>query len=910
MIGHNDATLAQIRAANPKSSTWVSANAGSGKTRVLTDRVARLLLAETPPQKILCLTYTKAAASHMQIQLFERLGKWAMLPDAELRASLTDLGEEADKITPQGLRMARTLFARALETPGGLKIQTIHSFCAALLRRFPLEAGVSPQFQEMDERSDRKLRADILESLADQDDPLAFDAMAAHLSGDDVDNLASEVAKQRDAFVPVRSKADIWRAFGLADGFSEQDYLAQVFPDWAAEVLADLGKALLTGSTLDLNAAAKLAKLDLDNLNLQAAEIVEEVFVFANDKKSANSAKLKTFPTGPTRKAFPDLTEAVQTLMLGFEAAKPLRQGLKAAQKCLALHQFATAFLPEYAARKQAHGWLDFDDLILKARALLTESGMAQWVLFKMDGGIDHILVDEAQDTSPAQWAVISTLAEEFSTGFGARDVERTIFVVGDEKQSIYSFQGADPHAIDEMRQHFSTRLQAAGSTLEPHELAFSFRSSPTILRLVDQVMQSAKSDLSGTVTHRAFHGKLPGRVDLWPFLEKPEKEERPEWFDPVDAPGADNPALILAGKIAEAIKKILDDETTISTTRGDRRVQPGDFLILVQRRSALFHEMIKALKNANLPVAGADRLRVGAELAVRDLTAVLAFLATPEDDLSLACALRSPLLGFSENDLYHLAYGRKGWLWAILRDRAADYPGTLQLLNDLRDQTDFLRPYELLERILTRHKGRENLIARLGHEAEEGIDALLAQAMEYERMEAPSLTGFLGWMSTDDSDIKRQMDAKSRQIRVMTVHGAKGLESPIVILPDTAHSNLQLRNNLLMVPDALVSWKLPESDAPAPMLAAIEAAKTDAAEERLRLLYVAMTRAENWLIICGAGDRGKELQSWYNRMEQAVGELPSVAHAFPTGQGKRYEAGNLAANPKRCGSDRPTCGD
>lgn len=893
MTPANDATIAQVQAADPGFSTWVSANAGSGKTRVLTDRVARLLLRETPPQRILCLTYTKAAASHMQIQLFERLGKWAMLPDAELRHSLSELGESAKALSSEDLRRARTLFARALETPGGLKIQTIHSFCAALLRRFPVEAGVSPQFQEMDERSGRNLRADILEALADQPDHAAFDGMAAYLSGDNTDKFVQEIAKQRDAFAAPFSKADIWREFGLAQGYGVADYLAQVFPDWTAEVLPDLQKALATGSPNDQKAAVKLAQLDFSRLNLDTAEFLEEMFVFGNTTKQPNTAKLKSFPTKDTRKAYPDLMQAIDHLMLGFEAAKSTRQALAAAQRTVALHQFANAFLPEYAKRKQAQGWLDFDDLILRARALLTESGMAQWVLFKMDGGIDHILVDEAQDTSPEQWAVIAKLAEEFSVGLGARDVERTLFVVGDEKQSIYSFQGADPQAFDRMRLHFDQRLKDADSLLQRKELLFSFRSSSVILRLVDQVMIDVQTDLATTVTHRAFHADLPGRVDLWPFLGKPEKPEKPLWHDPVDTPSLNDPGLVLAREIAAQIKGILAAKTAIPTTKGVRQVQPGDFLILVQRRSQLFHHIIRALKAAELPVAGADRLRVGAELAVRDLTAVLSFLTTPEDDLSLANALRSPLLGFSERDIFRIAHGRKGWLWATLRGLEAEFPSALAMLHDLRDQADFLRPYELLERVLTKHHGRENLIARLGREAEEGIDALLMQALDYESVEPPSLTGFLGWMSTDDSDVKRQMDAKSPQIRVMTVHGAKGLESPIVILPDTAIRNLPRSAAVMKLESGLAAWNLPEAEAPEIMLTAIEAQKTAQLEERMRLLYVAMTRAENWLIVCGAGEPGKDLDSWYNRIEAAMAATPATSFEFPAGRGKRFESAN-----------------
>jgi len=877
MTIQHPATRAQNRAADPDNSTWVSANAGSGKTRVLTDRVARLLLQNVPPQKILCLTYTKAAASHMQNQLFRRLGEWSMLPDLALAERLAALGEGDEGETPQPsvLRHARTLFARALETPGGLKIQTIHSFCAALLRRFPLEAGVSPQFKEMDDRSGKLLRADVLDTLATGSGQPAFDGMAAYLSGDNPDRLMIEIIRQRDGFTPTLGASEIWTQLGLPAGYDARQYLSQVLPDWAADVLGDLEIALRTGKPTDHKNADILAALDLDTPTMETAIALETMFVFDSNptKKSPDMAKT-TFPTKDVRNAHPDLMEAVWHLMEGFQNEKARRLALLSAQKTFVLQRFAQIFLPEFDRRKRLHGWLDFDDLILKARALLSDSSMAQWVLFKLDGGIDHILVDEAQDTSPAQWAVIARLAEEFSTGASAREINRTLFVVGDEKQSIYSFQGADPNAFGQMRAHFDTRLAEAGSSLMKHDLLFSFRSSTAILRLVDHILQDPGSGFSSAVTHRAFYDALPGRVDLWPFLPNPEKVEKGQWFDPVDAPVPDDPSLALAGQIADAIGHILDSDEALPTSDGARKINAGDFLILVQRRSDLFHAIIKALKDRNLPVAGADRLKVGGELAVRDLAALLSFIATPEDDFSLAAAMRSPLLGLSEGDLFTLAQGRKGYLWVSLRAFKGVFPEVFDMVNDLMAQADFLRPYELLDRILTRHNGREHLVARLGHEAEDGIDAMLSQALQYEQVEPPSLTGFLAWMATDETDIKRQIDTASAEIRVMTVHGAKGLESPIVILPDTAKRKPPTVAEILRLPSGVAVWKGKRDDSPPPLRALMDKQIAMQEAERMRLLYVAITRAENWLIVCGAGDPGKEKESWYSHMALALADI------------------------------------
>lgn len=897
MKQQNDATIAQIQAARPTVSIWVSANAGSGKTRVLTDRVARLLLRGTEPQRILCLTYTKAAASHMQNQLFKRLGKWAMLNDTDLTEALASLGEAADPPTTDQLRNARTLFARALETPGGLKIQTIHSFCASLLRRFPLESGVSPQFQEMDDRSGKRLRAEILEDLAQGHTQPAFDAMAFHLSGENTDGLVQEIARNREQFDPVHNRDDIWHKFGLPAGFTHSDLLAEALPGWIADVLPDLQSALLTGLATDIKNAGKLAQLDISSRSLTTLKALESMFVFGSSKKlkNPNAAKTGSFPTKALRESMPDLMEAVEQLMQLIEDGRRNRLRLAAAEKTAALHLFAQAFLPEYSRRKQLRGWLDFDDLILKARDLLTDGATAQWVLFRLDGGIDHILVDEAQDTSPTQWDVITRLTEEFTTGIGARaNVQRTIFVVGDEKQSIYSFQGADPAAFSRMRDHFTTHLQQIKQNLERQALLFSFRSAEPILQVVDAVLQAdERQDLADSTLHRAFHTDLPGRVDLWPFLEKTESEQENEWFDPVDMPAPDDPARQLAGQIADHIRQLLDANQPLHRNDGPKMITAGDFLILVQRRSSLFHETIKALKEREIPVAGADRLKIGGELAVRDLLAILAFMALPEDDLSLACALRSPLLGQSEAQLYNLAQGRKASLWQSLRQMADQHSDIWDILNNLLNQVDFLRPFELLEHILTHHNGRINLIARLGPEAEDGIDALLAEALRYEQIEAPTLTGFLGWMETGEVEIKRQMDTNSDQVRVMTVHGAKGLESPIVILPDTGKRTMWDRSLLAKLETGITAWKTSADDSPQEVTAAQQTQNDLQGAENQRLLYVALSRAENWLIICGAGDRGKGAESWYDQVDRALDTMGALPALFSSGPGKRLQSEN-----------------
>ncbi len=894
MIPLHPASLAQIIAARPDRSTWLSANAGSGKTRVLTNRVARLLLDGVNPQHILCLTYTKAAASEMQIRLFDTLGTWAMMPDGALADALGGLGHDGET-GPDMLRRARRLFAQAIETPGGLRIQTIHAFCASLLRRFPLEAGVTPDFAEIDDQTARLLRAEIVEEIASGPEAPVLSALARHHADESLDALAQDILSRQADFAAAPDDAALCALLDQPGGLSRDSIAARVFLGSEGALLDRLLPVLRTSSPNDVKAAEKLATLA--TLDFDALPVLEGVFLTGAGAKAPYSAKIGSFPTKAAREALAPVMDQIEQWMARVETAREARLARLTVERTRALHDFAQVFIRLYSGVKQRRGLLDFDDLILRARDLLTDPSVAAWVLYRLDGGIDHILVDEAQDTSPVQWQVIERLAQEFTSGAGARaDVRRTLFVVGDRKQSIYSFQGADAREFDRMRHEFGLRLDATGPPLQERRLDYSFRSSPAILRAVDTCLSGAEeSGFAPDQSHIAFFDTLPGRVDLWPPVAKPESAEPPPWHHPVDIPAETDPAVILARHIADHIRALLDARTAIpdrDAPGGARLMRAGDVLILVRSRSRLFHEIIRACKSADLPVAGADRLKVGGELAVRDLAALLSFLATGDDDLALATALRSPLFGLTEAQLFDLAAHRgPRTLWTALHAARAAHPETLAILDDLRDHADFLRPYDLIERMLTRHDGRRRLLARLGPEAEDGIDALLAQAMAYEGRAVSSLTGFLVWMETDEMEIKRQMDSAGDRIRVMTVHGAKGLEAPVVILPQANQWKAPPAPTIVRH-RGTPFWRGNKDEMPEALSAAVEDGRAAQLAERDRLLYVAMTRAEKWLIVAAAGDLGSDGAAWHDRIREGLATAGANPHAFPTGDGLRLEAG------------------
>ena len=861
---HDAATQRQIEAADPTANTWLSANAGSGKTRVLTNRVARLLLTGVSPQNILCLTYTKAAASEMQNRLFGTLGEWAMKPAAALRAELEKLGVEETG----DLAQARRLFAAAIETPGGLKIQTIHSFCAAILRRFPLEAGVSPQFQEMDDRSAKLLQAEVLDEMALGPDRAALDAVARFYNDSDFTALTGEIVRRRGGFEAEVPDETIWGWFDLAPGFGDDDVPGIAFAGAERALIQQVGPILARQSPTMQTLADTLAKLKFDAPDKDDLTELYEAFLYKGNGVPKAEAKTKSVPTKKAAEALGATLDPFHDFMERVARAREAELALDAARKTRALHRFARPYVAAYEARKQARGWLDFDDLILRAGALLNDPTLATWVLYRLDGGIDHILVDEAQDTSPDQWRVIESLAREFTTGESARSERgRTLFVVGDMKQSIYSFQGADPTGFSRMQGQFEGAFGQVGVALRDLELEYSFRSSAAVLDFVDHALAGVLgAGVGREVKHLAFDIDRPGRVDLWPVVEKDDDTEPGHWTDPVDLPSPTDAPVKLAEKIADSIAEMIDTGTLPTKDGPFRPITPGDIMVLVRRRSALFHHIIRACKARGVAVAGADRLRIGGELAVKDLTAALAFLATPEDDLSLAAALRE----------------------------AKDHAATVAILTDLRDEADYLRPYELIDRILTRHDGRRRLIARLGAEAEDGIDALLAQALAYERIEVPSLTGFLTWLAAEEVEIKRQMDAADDRVRVMTVHGAKGLEAPVVFLPDTGLRRPSDRDKLVETGSG-TAWRIAKDEAPPVLRAAAEAKAAREQEEQMRLFYVAMTRAESWLIIAAAGDVGKEGDgvTWYRIAEAGMEAAGAVTQDFGGETGRRVETGD-----------------
>jgi ATP-dependent helicase/nuclease subunit A len=882
---------AQLEASNPATSAWVAANAGSGKTYVLAQRVVRLMLAGTPPGAILCLTFTKAAAATMANRVFALLGEWALMDDAALGGTLAEL----DGRTPSRERLtrARRLFAEALETPGGLKVQTIHAFCERVLHQFPFEANVASQFTVLDERAGTELLqkarlAVLLEAAGDPDGPLgrALAYLSTLAADQTVDDLLDEaLAAREDIEALVASEGSVERAavglgdaLGLMPGQTEDALEAAI----VGEALLPPSEWLAVAETL-LNVSRAKREGDIADLLRRAAADADGAPLYMRIFFTKAGEPLKSVVTKAVQDAEPGLAARLASEQARLVALQGKLKAARLRDGTAALLTLAHAMSAEVERRKAARGALDFADLIARTRDLFGRVS-ARWILYKLDQGIDHILVDEAQDTSPDQWKLVERLVEEFTAGEGARQGARTLFVVGDEKQSIYSFQGADPRQFGKMRRKFAGDFDKANRPFATVDLTFSFRSTQAILSAVDTVFERPEArrglviDDSVLPGHEAARTSAPGLVELWPAIEPEPEAEQPPWPAPVDALGRDDPAARLAARIATHVRLWLDRRHRLPDKAAP--IRAGDVLVLVRRRGALFEAIIRALKNAGVPVAGADRLVLGEHIAVMDLMALADCLLTPEDDLSLAAVLKSPLIGMSEDALFDLAHARDGSLWQALAESGHAAAG---LLAGWREEALALTPAAFYGRVLSRDRGRRKILARLGSEAADALDEFLSLALTFETTDIPTLRGFTAMLRAGQVEVKRDMEIGRDEVRVMTVHGAKGLEADIVILADTTgkpggHHDPKLfriqRPNMPEGTPVQLVWSPSTKADVEPVALARTAARNIQAEEYNRLLYVAMTRAADKLVVCGARPRKSAgADVWYDLIARAIGD-------------------------------------
>jgi ATP-dependent helicase/nuclease subunit A len=872
---------AQRAASDPDASVWVEANAGSGKTHVLTQRVLRLLLTGVAPEQILCLTYTKAAAAEMRRRIAARLGEWTLLNAEGLHQALRDI--TGNIATGAEQRRARTLFAHALDTPGGLKIQTIHAFCESVLHRFPVEAGVPFDFAVLEDHQ----REGMILRAREQ-------VLAGGLGG-------SAEARQVETLFGTMSDFLITEA--IDESFAKARPLRHVLADRPG------AKARLRALVGGARPAEELRRIIESETLLQPADCRDLVRLLNGDgRKSGRFADmlarinldrpscgdlLGVFVTGDgdARSSLMNREERLRhaELHARFEAERDrvhkLSVELKRAQlieRSEALLDILAAITARYETEKRARSLLDFDDLVERVATLFRNETQGLWVRYKLDARITHILVDESQDTNEEQWSVVKLLAAEFFAGISAADRPRTVFAVGDGKQSIYSFQGANPRLFSAAGDEFATQAAHVEMAFARIPLTTSFRTLPGILSAVDKVFADPAREAAvlarEPIIHNTARAEPGGTVTLWPPVQAPP--------DPFDADEWPLEALDVAASAPRQVATRIAREIAgwVRTGRPlgprGRPVRPEDVLILVQTRAALFHEIIRALLSEGLPTPGADRLFVTTHIAVLDLMALGDVLLNTADDLQLAALLRSPLFAISEDELFLIAHKRPFTLWEALKE--SRLPNAMEAYDRLRawrSTLDFERPYEFYAGVLYAESGLRRFHSRFGPEVDDLFAEFLDLALEHESTANPSLQGFLAEMRSREVTITRELGTSTHGVRVMTVHGAKGLEAPIVILADAATKpqGRQLVKPVLIDDKRRLfihaSGRKDHVPATLPLREQAEALQW---QEFWRKLYVGMTRAEDELYVTGALTPGvvRETQlkgSWYAAIESAL---------------------------------------
>ncbi|MEI8274602.1 MAG: double-strand break repair helicase AddA [Hyphomicrobiales bacterium] len=898
-----DVSRVQVEAADPDTSAFVSANAGSGKTHVLAQRVINLLLRGVDPAKILCITFTKAAAANMANRVFGTLADWSTLADAALDEKIeASTGKTA---SPAQRARARRLFASALETPGGLKVQTIHAFCTRLLHQFPFEANVAARFTVLDEAQttellDRLTLDVLLEASAAPQSPLGKALATAIVVAADqtFKDVVGDAIKKRDDishWIEAAGNVDaaidtLSRSFGVdpkdtAESLEHEFFAASVIPEteWPALI-----EVLAIGSKTDKNHIDALLAAQA-SFGRDRVENYLDIFCNKDDERS----RRKRLVTKGIAEGYPDWFERLTNEQNRVCDLLSRMRAVAVRDRTRALVTIAADVIARYRSEKERRALLDYDDLIDRTLDLFKRASAA-WVLYKLDLGIDHVLVDEAQDTSPKQWEIIRTIVSEFMPGGARPNVKRTVFAVGDEKQSIFSFQGAQPKEFDAMRRLFARQFDTPEMGWKYLKFHSSFRSGENVLGSVDQVFRnkeifaSITTDDVGIPEHKSLPGAAPGLVEVWPLIEPAERKEMEGWDAPFDTESEESPRVRLARRIATNVK--------LWMARG---LKAGDVLVLVRQRGPLFEAIIRALKNAAVPVAGADRLVLTGHIAVMDLLALADALLLPDDDLALASVLKSPLFGLNEEQLFTLAWDRQPLsLRASLRKKSADdvaFAKAANALDELAAIAPRLTPFGFFAHVLGARRGRAHFLSRLGPEANDALDEFLNLALANEAQQTPSLQGFVAWLRAAQSEVRRDMELARDEVRVMTVHGAKGLEANTVILADTVGKPTGKQDpRLLSLAEGAMAWAKGQKEDVGPMTEARLRAQEEARNEYRRLLYVAMTRAAERLIICGAkGVNSIPDGCWYQLVENALSEKCATEPADDgDGEAKRYRKG------------------
>ncbi len=847
----------QDQAANPLENVWVQANAGTGKTSVLTQRLLRILF-RTPDMKksgILCLTYTNAGAGEMRNRILRELKKWALLSNDDMRILLDGVAINKN-ITDDDIAHAREIFFTYIDNPDMLKIKTIHGFCEEVLHRFPIEAKLSPAWKLITDADTRVLLWDafneMMKSPNDENTLSAFTHIINRVSEYALDNLLQILSGHYKDFFGI-TNYNKYREYFIE---STMEFLnIKTVPNMETPV-AGLQKIVALTDVPD-------AKVHIRNVHDLTIKYLSGAIDF-DTYKSAYLTDGGTKRVNLTKLDF--LTDEQDRVF----RINEYQQNKQVFDDTIALFDLSAAFAQSYMNIKRARNILDFEDLILYTRKLFADAEMMGWVLSQMDVSLSHILVDEAQDTSPQQWDIILQLMCNFFDEGDKTDLPRSLFVVGDTKQSIFGFQGADPMAFIRSRLDIARQIENNYRSICDVPLTQNFRSLPSVLYAVDTFFtDDTVRNISHFVnqSHKCFRNdKELGLVELYKLDAKQITEHDTKYY---------------VKNIAQKIQQVLNSG----------KYTPQDIMVLVQSRNAFVAPLVFELKKLGVNVAGSDRIKLPQFPAIRDLLNLTRFCLDITDDYSLCCVLKSPLYRFSEKQIFELCNAKnnanrtntdngntnqKTTVFDILKTYNPDVYNNLA---NITENAKHLAPYSFFSFVLRTDNNRQKMIAALGTQIIDPLEEFMTICLSYERTQSGTLREFLKWFITAGAEVKRDMGAATG-VRIVTVHSSKGLESPVVFLIDTVDTPTV--ENIIPLPTENKTdfsqpwiWRTRGTAKTENIQSALTAQQELDLAEYYRLLYVAMTRARDELYIYGyTPHKNANPLSWHANLWRVFSQL------------------------------------
>lgn len=865
MIKKDALSSEQEIAAEPTHNVWVQANAGTGKTSVLTERLLRILFRDNATNSgILCLTYTNAAAGEMRNRILAALRRWAMADDDELRELLRGVAINQNP-NAKDIAHARKIFFKYIDNPEILKIKTIHGFCEEILHRFPTESGLSPSWSLVSDAPQQILLYDAMMRLVNSTDndertKVAFDHIIGVMSEYKLDDLLKTIGGQYKNFFAINN-FDKYRNY-FVDTIKKSLKLTRQKND--KKPVEKLKNILL------LAKSEKKPTKTLEKLINLTEQYIENTIDFDVYKHAYLTKTGTILVSGLNYEYLADEKERV------FEK-NVLLVNEKIFADTIALFDLSAAFAKQYMELKRARNVLDFEDLILYTHRLFSNPETMGWVLSQLDLSLSHILVDEAQDTAPLQWDLLRMLAGDFFTEGDNSDLPHSLFVVGDTKQSIYGFQGADPNAFARSRDEISKYITNNARAIIEVPLTQSFRSVAPILQMVDMFFgDETVARMTGFVNnlHKCFRTNDCGLAEIHKIQSVDNQET---------ATARKQYVATVADKVQELIC--------------EKHYAPNDIMILLQQRAPLAVPMTNELKRRNIPVAGADRIVLPDFPIIRDFMNLIRFCMDTTDDYSLCCVLKSPLFRLNDAQLYEIcnvrnaenllrrAYDKNSEQMTVFDVLQKSYSDIYLRLYDYTEHAKTDGPYSFFTYILNNHNVRENIIAALGVQVIDPLEEFITMCLAYERTRPGTLREFIKWFITGNSEIKRSLDSGDG-VRIVTVHGSKGLQARAVFLIDTV--SVPKSENIYKILDAghagefwpIWVWTAHRPNEFSPEFNEIYSKQSGVeTEEYFRLLYVAMTRARDELYIYGfSGNRNAPELCWHtvlwNTLSEKIGTV------------------------------------